>query len=133
MEMTTNVTILIPSKKVYSDYAIRMESLPNDKASGQWQLIDYMPTPARQGYARFNSFIDKNGDAFLDKGSQIGYHLFLFKLGKLRDPMMNMFSAGFAHIVMDVKEHIFSPKKELWAKKAALIPQMTEIIAIFWK
>lgn len=133
MELTTNVTILIPGRKIYSDYAIRMETVGQDKAGGQWQVIDYMQTPVRQGYAKFNSFIDKTGDAFLDKGSQIGYHLFLIKFGRLKDPVMNLFSTGFARIDMDVKQHMFSPGKESWAKKAELIPQMEEIIAIFWK
>ena len=131
--MTTNVTILIPSKKTYSDYGIRMEGVGQDKASGQWQVIDYMATPVRQGYSKFNSFADTKGDAFLDKGSQFGYNLFLFKYGRLKDPVTNLFSTGFARIDMDVKQHIFSPGKESWAKKAELIPRMEEVIAIFWQ
>jgi len=131
--MTTNVTILIPGKKTYCDYAIQMEDVGADKASGQWQVIDYMATPVRQGYSKFNSFVDTKGDAFLDKGLQFGYHLFLLKFGRLKDPILNMFSTGFARIDMDVKQHIFSPGKESWAKKAELIPQMQECIAIFWQ
>lgn len=133
MELKTNVTILIPTRKTYCDYSIRMDTLPNDKAQGQWDMIDYMPTPLRQGYTKFNSFGDTKGDAFLDKGTVPGYKLFLFKLGRLKDPVMSMFGNGFVRIDMDVKEHMFATGKESWAKKAETIPDMKEVIAIFWK
>lgn len=129
----TNVSILIPSKGTYCDYSINVADVGNDKSSGQWQVIDYMPTPLRQGYVKFNSFVDMNGDVFIDKGMYPGYHLFFLKLDYLKTPMLSLFNGAVAHIVMDVKQHIFSPEKEQWAKKAELVPSMTEIIAIFWK
>lgn len=133
MEIKTNVTILIPSKKTYCDYAIRMEDVGTSNTNGQWQIIDYMATPARQGYSKHNSFVDASGDAYLYKAPQFGCNLYLFKLGRLTNPILNLFSTGFVRIDMDVKEHIFSPGKESWAKKAELIPQMQECIAIFWQ
>ena len=133
MEMTTNVTILIPGKKIYYDYAIQMKDVGNNKASGQWQVINYMATPVRQGYSKSNLLGDIRGDAFLDAGLQYGFNLFLFKFGYLKDPILGLFNGALARIDMDVKQHIFSPGKESWAKKAELIPQMEELIAIFWE
>jgi len=133
MTLKTNLTLLIPGRRYYCDYAITMEEVGNGKATGQWMVIDYMPTPTREGYTKFNSFPSAKGDAFLDKGSAPGYHMFFFDLGYLKSSMSSVFANAHVHVEMDVKEHMFSPGKGTWAKKAELIPSMEEAIAIFWK
>ena len=133
MALITNVTILIPGRKKYGDYRIGVEEFPNGKAAGQWSVIDFMPTPTREGYTKADLFGATKGDAFLDKGASPGYRLFFFRFNSISAAIPPGISLGYARIVMDVKEHMFSPKQATWAKKAELIPSLVEAIAIFWK
>ncbi|HVE57639.1 MAG TPA: hypothetical protein VNB22_12470 [Pyrinomonadaceae bacterium] len=135
MAITTNVTILIPDRKVYCDFAIKLDTVPatgNPRTagdySGTWEEITYKTTPLRQGYSKFNFFVDLAGDAYLDKAT-FGFNFFLFKFGT----MGSAIPQGLARIDMDVMQHAFSPGQDSWAKKAELIPQMKEIFAIFWQ
>ncbi len=136
MAITTNVTILIPDRKVYSDFAIKLEAVAvtgNSRTKGDyqgtWEEITYKVTPVRPGYSKFNFFADKAGDAYLDKNSNYGFNLFLFKFGTMGSPTPQ----GMARIDMNVMQHAFSPGQDSWAKKAELIPQMKEVFAIFWE
>lgn len=110
-----------------------LEELGNGKAVGQWSITDFRPTPTRQGYTKTDLFSAAKGDGFLDKGSSPGYHLFFFRLNSVSAAIPPGINLGYARIVMDVKEHMFSPGKATWAKKAELIPSLDEAIAIFWK
>ncbi|CAN5510325.1 hypothetical protein BH10ACI1_BH10ACI1_03780 [soil metagenome] len=135
MEMKTNVTILIPQRKVYCDFALKLENVSatgNPRTMGDyqgtWEEITYKVTPVRQGYSKFNFFVDKAGDAYLDKNTY-GFNFFLFKFGTSATPAPQ----SLARIDMDVLQHATSPGKESWAKKAELVPQMEEVFAIFWQ
>lgn len=133
MALITNATILIPGRKTHGDYRISVEELGKGKAVGQWSIIDFMPTPIREGYTKADLFGASKGDVFLDKGAAPGYHLFFFRLNSISAAIPPGISLGYARVVMDVKEHMFSPQKATWAKKAELIPSQEEAIAIFWK
>ena len=135
MAITTNVTILIPKRKLYCDFAIKLDpvavtgsSRTAGDYSGIWEEINYKVTPVRQGYSKFNFFAALAGDAYLDKNS-IGFNFFLFKFGTSATPNPQ----GLARIDMQVLQHAISPGQESWAKKAELIPQMEEVFAIFWQ
>jgi hypothetical protein len=129
MAIAANVTILIPDRKVYCDFAFKLDPLPpTGSYSGIWEEINYKVTPPRQGYSKFNFFVDLAGDAFLDRGT-FGFNFFLFKFGTMRSPTPQ----GLARIDMDVLQNAIYPKADSWAKKAELIPQMKEIFAIFWQ
>lgn len=134
MEIQTNVTLLIPNRKVYCDFSIQLDrvtSTGNPRTvgdyQGTWNEINYKVTPVREGYSKFNFFVDMAGDAYWDKNSS-GFNLFLFKFGTSATPTPQ----SLARIDMDVMQHAFSPGKDSWAKKAELLPQMDEIFAIFW-
>ncbi|HQU83393.1 MAG TPA: hypothetical protein PKY59_09725 [Pyrinomonadaceae bacterium] len=135
MEVKTNVTLLIPKRKLYCDFEINLDRLPitgNPRTDGDyvgtWNEITYKPTPARQGYSRFNFFADLAGDAYFDKGTA-DFNLFLYKFGTsaAANPQT------LARIQMQVLQHAFTPGTESWAKKAQLLPQIEEIFAIFWQ
>ncbi len=136
MAITTNVTILIPGRKVHCDFAIKLDAVAvtgNPRTAGDysgiWEEITYKVTPVRQGYSKFNFFNALAGDAYLDKNSAYGFNLFLFAFGTMGSPNPQ----GLVRIDMDVMQHAFSPGKDSWAKKAELVPQMEEIFAIFWQ
>lgn len=136
MGISTNVTILIPDRKIYCDFAIKLEKVAvtgnprtDGDYSGIWEEITYKVTPVRQGYSKFNFFNALAGDAYLDINSSHGFNLFLFAFGTMGSPIPQ----GLARIDMEVMQHAFSPKGDSWAKKAELIPQMKEIFAIFWQ
>lgn len=135
MEIKTNVTLLIPTRKIYCDFEINLDRVPitgNPRTvgdyQGTWNEINYKQTPVRQGYSKFNFFTDLAGDAYFDKNTS-GFNLFLFKYGTSSLPNPQT----LARIDMQVFQHVFSPGKESWAKKAELLPQMEEIFAIFWQ
>ena len=136
MAIAINVTILIPDRKVYCDFAIKLDPVPatgnprtNGDQSGIWEEITYKVTPPRQGYSKFNFFNALAGDAYLDKNSAHGFNLFLFAFGTMGSPIPQ----ALARIDMDVMQHAFSPAGDSWAKNAELIPQMNEVFAIFWQ
>ena len=135
MELKTNVTLLIPNRKIYCDFEVNLDRVPitgNPRSDGDyagtWNEITYKPTPARQGYSKLNFFKDLAGDAYFDKTS-IQFKLFFFRFGTsvLPEP------SPLARMDMQVFEHVFPTGKEVWAKKAELIPNMEEIFAIFWQ
>lgn len=135
MEIQTNVTLLILNRKVYCDFSINLDRVASTgdprtvgDYQGTWNEINYKVTPVRQGYSKFNFFTDLAGDAYFDKGT-FGFNLFLFKFGTMTLPQTQC----LARIDMQVFQHVFSPGKESWAKKAELIPQMEELLAIFWQ
>lgn len=135
MEIKTNVTLLIPQRKIYCDFSIQLDRVPatgNPRTVGDyqgiWNEINYKVTPVREGYSKFNFFVDLAGDAYWDKNTY-GFNLFLFKFGTSATPTPQ----SLARIEMDVMQHAFSPGKDSWAKKAELLPQMEEIFAIFWQ
>ncbi|HMS43949.1 MAG TPA: hypothetical protein PKE69_27220 [Pyrinomonadaceae bacterium] len=135
MELQTNVTLLIPTRKIYCDFAINLDCVPitgNPRTAGDyqgtWNEISDKPTPVRQGYSKFNFFADLAGNAYFDKNTA-GFNLFLFKFGTMNLPNPQ----NPARIDMQVFQEVFSPSKESWAKKVEILPQMEEIFAIFGK
>jgi hypothetical protein len=131
VEKSTNVTLLIPKRKVYCDFSIRLMAFVAGREpdmSGSWEEITWKATPVRKDYARFNFFVEKHGDAYMDRTGATGFFLFLFPFGTRTLPT----AQALTRIDMEVMQNAFSPGKETWAKKALLTPQMEEIIAIFW-
>ena len=135
MHYTTNVAILIPGRKKYCDYRVDLDDNSNGTTTGQWSVIDFMPAPPREGYTKINLFLESAGDAALDKGLYPGYHLFFFRLGYLASPILIGlgFNAAYVHVKTYIKERMFHPGKESWAKEAQLIPSGEEALAIFWE
>lgn len=134
MELKTNVTLLIPSRKVYCDFEINLDRVPitgnprtDGDYAGTWNEITYKPTPVREGYAKFNFFADLAGDAYLDK-HPIECKMFFWRFGTRTTPKPQ----SLARIDMNVIQHFFPVGQESWAKKAELIPSMEEIFAIYW-
>lgn len=87
MEIKTNVTLLIPTRKIYCEFEINLDRVPitgnpmtDGDYAGTWNEITYKVTPVRQGYAKFNFFTDSAGDAYFDKGTA-DFNLFFFKFG----------------------------------------------------
>jgi hypothetical protein len=131
----TNLTILIPGRKVYCDFRIELFEInytdtrvTKGNFKGTWQVISGV-TPYRKDYTKFNFFVDEYGDAYF-QGVPPLFNLFLFPFGKI---YAEQSPPGFARIDMEKKSHIFSPGKAQWAKRAELIPTPVEVIAIFWQ
>jgi len=135
MEIKTNVTLLIPKRKIYCDFEINLDRVPitgNPRSDGDyagtWNEITYKVTPNREGYSKFNFFTDLAGDAYFDKGTA-DFNLFFFKFGTSTAPTPQ----SLARVEMQVLQHVFMPGKEAWARKAELIQPPEEIFAIFWQ
>ena len=153
MAIQTNVTLLIPNRKIYCDFSFNLfpTTLSRDPEAlqGVWEETTWKITPKRPGYSRLNPFPDTKGDAFVERNTSAfmqnnipgvgGARIFMFNFGHIAktlglppgtavEPLI-----GYAVLAVDDKQHAFPQAgKEFWAKESMLIPQNENIIGIFW-
>ena len=152
MRILTNVTLLIPRKKIYCDFSINLTESKRGRSvedfEGFWEEITWKVTPDRSDYSRRSLFPDNKGDAFMQRNTNAfmqpnipgegGAQIFMFNFGHLDKtlgvpPGTEEPVTGYAQIVVDVRQNAFPAMgKESWAKEAVLIPQMESIFGIFW-
>jgi hypothetical protein len=151
MGVLTNVTLLIPKRKIYCDFSLNLSpsTVTRDKEDleGFWEEITWKVTPGRPGYSRLNPFPINKGDAFLQRNNYAfmrndipgegGAKIFMFEFGYIAKSRtasaVPVEPAGYAAIAVDIRQNAFPAMgKEAWAKKTYLIPQMEDIFGIFW-
>jgi hypothetical protein len=152
MGVITNVTLLLPKRKIYCDFAFNIEkskvSPDPENMEGSWEEITWKVTPDRPGYSRLNPFPVTKGDVYLQRYTYAfmrnnipgegGAQVFMFEFGyiaktRAAPPGTTVDPAGYAVIAVDIRQNAFPAMgKEAWAKKTYLIPQMENIFGIFW-